>query len=30
MKMDGTNAPTSVHDPSGITYHPKMKAKAII
>jgi hypothetical protein len=29
MKKDGTNAPTAVHDPSGITYHPNKKSYVI-
>jgi hypothetical protein len=29
MEMDGPKAPTAVHGPLGITYHPNEKAKVI-
>jgi hypothetical protein len=29
MKRDGPKAPTAVHGPSGITYHPNKKANVI-
>jgi hypothetical protein len=29
MKRNGPNAPTAIHEPLGITYHPKKKANVI-